>query len=256
MANRCAAALCALVAGLGLAAGCGGDEASADVEPLPVGAGTYFSSNFLGLGGFYRVDEFSGETEPQLSSAENLAAGTGPCPMIVALDARPDGLVLGVARNSAHLYETDARQALCRAEAALPAVMAAVAVRSDGRILAVSTTNVLHEFDAQVRPLSARALVCDGLGPCPVRGIDVAPDGPLPAIVAGGAWSRIDPPTGQLTLMRASVGLSDDFDIDAQGLVRGLAGDELRFFDLQGRPVGRAVNVFGGTAFANGVVSR
>lgn len=257
MANRRAGSFAAIATAAVLAAACGGgDGSSAGVQPLPAGAGTYFASDFLGLGGFYRVDEFSGETQPQSTDADNLPEGTRSCPVLAALDTRSDGLVLAVARRSAHLYEADPRNGLCRAETALPETMAAIAVRPDGRIVAVSATNMLHELDVQARPLAARALVCSGVGPCPVRGIDFAPDGTLHAIVAGGGWSRIDPSTGQLTLIRASVGLSDDFDIDAQGMVRALAGDELRFFDLQGRPAGRAVNVFGGTAFATGVVSR
>jgi hypothetical protein len=73
---------------------------------------------------------------------------------------------------------------------------------------------------------------------CPVRGIDFAPDGTLYAIVAPGLWSRIDTATAQLTSIRTGVGRSDDFDIDAQGKVRGLAGDELRPFDLAGNPPG------------------
>jgi len=135
--------------------------------------------------------------------------------------------------------------------------MAALAVRADGRIFTVSASNKLYQLDAQGRVLASATLTCPSMPTgCPVRGIDFSPAGVLFAIVAPGGWSRIDTTSAQLTLLRTGVGLSDDFDIDTLGQVRGLAGDELRFFDLAGVQVGRAVNVFGGTAFATGLVHR
>lgn len=182
------------------------------------------------------------------------AGGATRCPALAALDTRGDGMVLSVARRSAAVYESDPRDGLCRLVGALPETMVALAVRADGRLFTVSATNKLYRFDAQGRQLSAAVLLCPPSTPtCPVRGLDFSPAGTLHAIVAPGLWSRIDATSAQLTSIRTGVGLSDDFDIDAQGRVRGLAGDELRFFDLTGNPSGRAVNVFGGTAFATGL---
>ena len=250
-------AVAALAVGMALS-GCGGSEDDGQtVAPLAAGAGTYFASDFLSAdASFYRVDEFSGETDALFAYADG-AAGASRCPALVALDSRADGMVLAVARRSAALYESDPRNALCRLVAALPETMAALAVRADGRLFTVSATNKLYQFDAQGRQLAVAALLCPpSVVTCPVRGIDFSPAGALHAIVAPGLWSSIDINSGQLTAIRSGVGLSDDFDIDAQGLVRGLASDELRFFDLTGVPNRRAVNVFGGTAFATGLVHR
>lgn len=254
MRLRRAAAL-AVIAWL---SGCGGsDGGSASVEALPAGSGTYFTSDFLGSASFYKVDEFTGETAQQSTDVAVFPAGTDACPPLAALDARSDGAVLAVARRSATLYQADPRNGLCRGAITLPETMAALAVHPDGRLFTVSVTNVLYQFDAQGRQTSSQPLLCATVSPqCPVRGIDFAPNGTLHAIVAPGEWSRIDPKNGQITTLRTGVGLSDDFDIDAQGRVRGLAGDELRLFDLGGLPGGRAVNVYGGTAFATGVVHR
>ncbi|MBL8345455.1 MAG: hypothetical protein JNN03_08435 [Rubrivivax sp.] len=243
---------------LGLVSGCGGaDDADPSVEPLALGAGTYFTTDFLSSdASFYRVNEFSGETEALIAFSEG-AGGTFRCPALAALDTRGDGMVLSAARRSASLYESDPRNGLCRLVGTLPETMVALAVRADGRLFTVSATNKLYQLDAQGRPLSAAVLLCPPSTPtCPVRGLDFSPAGTLHAIVAPGLWSRIDATSAQLTSIRTGVGLSDDFDIDAQGRVRGLAGDELRFFDLAGNPSGRAVNVFGGTAFATGLVHR
>jgi len=166
-------------------------------------------------------------------------------------------MVLAVALRTTVILEADTRSTLCHQIAALPEVMRAVAVRADGRIHTVSTTNKLYQLDAQGRVLSSTGLLCSAFAPtCPVTGMDFSPDGTLYAIVSGGLWSRIDPASGQLTTVKSGVGLSDDFDIDALGQVRGLAGNELRSIDLAGNPTGHAINVFGGTAFATGVVYR
>lgn len=246
----------ALALAMGLSA-CGGEDDAPNVEPLASGAGSYFAIDFLSsTASFYKLNEFSGEVEV-LTSRSDGAEGTIGCPALAALDSRADGMTLAVARRSAALYEADPRNALCRLIATLPETMAALAVRADGRIFTVSTsTNRLYQFDPQGRQLAVATLLCASVGACPVRGIDFSPAGTLYAIVAPGLWSRIDVTTAQLTSIRTGVGLSDDFDIDAQSLVRGLAGDELRFFDLAGVASGRAVNVFGGTAFATGLVHR
>ena len=90
--------------------------------------------------------------------------------------------------------------------------------------------------------------------PCRVDGIDFGPDGTLFAIGAFGLWSRITTASAQLTTIKSGVGFSDDFDIDTAGKLRGLEGGEYRSFDLAGNQTGHAINVFGGTAFATGVV--
>lgn len=236
---------------------CGGGGSAGDsVEPLPAGSGVYFTNGVTGSdgGNFYRVDALSGDTAIQ-PIGDPVDAAVDQCPAIAALDQRPDGMVLAVAQRSAALYEADLRNTLCRPLAPLPEVMRALAVRADGRIFAVSTTNKLHQLDAQGRALSASALRCASAAlSCPVTGIDLAPDGTLYAIVSGGAWSRIDTSSAQLTTVKTGVGLSDDFDIDPAGQVRGLAGGELRGIDLAGNRNGPAINVFGGTAFATGIV--
>jgi len=256
MSTRWRTLAAALVLAMGLSA-CGGDDDAPTIEPLASGAGSYFAIDFLSsTASFYKLNEFSGEVEVVTSLSEG-AEGTLRCPVLVALDSRADGMTLAVARRSAALYESDPRNALCRLIATLPETMAALAVRADGRIFTVSaTTNRLYQFDAQGRQLAVATLLCASVGACPVRGLDFGPNGTLYAIVAPGLWSRIDTATAQLVSIRTGVGLSDDFDIDAQGLVRGLASDELRFFDLNGNASGRAVNVFGGTAFATGLVHR
>ena len=243
-----------------MSSGCGGGgddaDASSTVDPLAAGAGTYFTSDFSSSdAAFYKVDGFSGETEQQPTKSEG-ASGVTRCPALAAMDTRPDGMVLAVAKRGAALYETNPRNSLCRLVAALPETMAAIAVRADGRIFTVSATNKLYQWDALGRQLAVAPLLCASAGACPVRGLDFSPAGTLFAIVAPGLWSRIDTATAQLTGVRTGVGLSDDFDIDTQGTVRGLAGNELRLFDLTGLQSGRAVNVFGGTAFATGLVHR
>lgn len=251
-------ALVVTVAATALGAGCGGgSDDSPAIEPLAAGAGTYFAIDFLSSdASFYRLNEFSGETEALFAYSEG-AGGAVRCPSLAALDTRADGMALAVARRSAALYEADPRNGLCRPVAALPETMVALAVRADGRLFTVSASNKLYQLDAQGRVLASATLLCATVAPsCPVRGLDFSPAGTLHAIVAPGAWSRIDPASAQLTTLRTGVGLSDDFDIDAQGTVRGLAGDELRFFDLAGNASGRAVNVFGGTAFATALVHR
>lgn len=260
MAIRWMAALAStLAASVVMVAACGGgsaDEGGQTIEPLAAGAGTYITTDFLSSdASFYRVNEFSGETDVLFASSAG-AGGAARCPALAAMDSRADGMLLAVAKRSASLYESDPRNGLCRLVAPLPETMVALAVRADGRIFTISATNRLHQFDAQGRALSAATLLCPSVGVCPVRGIDFSPIGTLHAIIAPGLWSRIDPANSQLTSIRSGVGLSDDFDIDAAGLVRGLAGDELRFFDLTGNPSRRAVNVFGGTAFATGLVHR
>ena len=240
-----------------LAACGGGDEGIDTVQPLPAGSGVYFTNSFLAFdsANFYRVDALSGDTAIQ--PIGDGAEGITQCPVIAALDLRPDGIVLAVALRAAAIFEADVRSTLCRQLAPLPEVMRAVAVRADGRIHTVSVTNKLYQLDAQGRVLSSTALLCAGGGPsCPVMGLDFGPNGTLYAIVSGGLWSRIDPASGPVTTIKSGMDLSDDFDIDALGQVRGLAGDELRSVDLAGNPVGHAINVFGGTAFASGVVYR
>lgn len=246
-----------LALGMMLTACGGGDDEGQAVEPLAAGAGTYFATDALSSdASFYKVNEFSGEIDV-LTAGSSGAAGAVRCPALAALDSRADGMVLAVARRGAGLYESDPRNALCRLIVTLPETMAALAVRADGRLFTVSTSNKLYQFDAQGRQLAVTTLLCPAsVVACPVRGIDFSPAGVLYAIVAPGLWSRIDTASAQLTSLRTGVGLSDDFDIDAQSLVRGLAGDELRFFDLTGNAGGRAVNVFGGTAFATGLVHR
>lgn len=260
MSTRCTKLAAAALAMAMVLSGCGGGDDADDgqtVAPLAAGAGTYFTTDFLSSdASFNQVNEFSGETAT-LFAYSDAAAGASRCPALAALDSRADGMVLAAAKRSAALYEADPRNALCRLVAALPETMAALAVRADGRIFTVSATNKLYQFDAQGRQLAATALLCPAfVVTCPVRGIDFSATGTLHAIVAPGLWSRVEIASGQLTAVRSGVGLSDDFDIDAQGLVRGLASDELRFFDLAGNPSGRAVNVFGGTAFATGLVHR
>lgn len=246
--------------GLALAAlsACGGGDEVATVEPLPAGSGMYFTNGITGFdnASFLRVDAVSGDTVLQPIGAGADSPGIIQCPLIAALDLRPDGVVLAVAKRTATILEADVRSALCRQLATLPEVMRAVAVRADGRIHAVSITNKLYQLDAQGRVLSSTALLCPFASTCTATGMDFGPDGNLYAIVAGGEWSRIDPASGQMTTVKTGVGLSDDFDIDALGQVRGLAGNELRSFDLAGNPTGHAINVFGGTAFATGVVYR
>jgi len=242
---------------LSILSGCGGGDEGATVEPLPAGSGVYFTNgiSLSDSANFYRVDAVSGDTA--LQPVGDGADGIAQCPAIAALDLRPDGMVLAVALRAAVILEADTRSTLCRQLAPLPELMRAVAVRADGRIHTVSTTNKLYQLDAQGRVLSSTALLCTAFAPtCPVTGMDFSPDGTLYAIVSGGLWSRIDPASGQLTTVKSGVGLSDDFDIDALGQVRGLAGNELRSVDLAGNPTGHAINVFGGTAFATGVVYR
>ncbi len=257
-ATRPLQAMAGVFAAAALCAGCGGgsDDRQA-IGPLAAGAGTYFAIDFLSSdASFYRLNEFSGETEVLVAHSEG-AGGAFRCPALAALDTRADGMALAVAKRSAALYEADPRNGLCRLVAALPEIMVALAVRADGRLFTVSATHKLYQLDAQGRVLAFATLLCAAAAPsCPVRGLDFSPAGTLHAIVAPGQWSRIDPASAQLTTLRTGVGLSDDFDIDAQGQVRGLAGDELRFFDLAGNPNGRAVNVFGGTAFATALVHR
>lgn len=239
--------------------GCGGSDEVVAVEPLALGAGTYFTDGNVGVdagASFYRLNEVSGETLLQPLPGESEAAESR-CPALFALDLRPDGKVLAVARRSAELFEVDPRATRCRRLAALPETMAALAVRADGHLFTVSVTNRLYEIDAQAQVLASTALLCaPNTAPCRVDGIDFAPDGALYAIGALGLWSRITAATGQLTTVRSGVGFGDDFDIDAQGKVRGLEGGEFRSFDLAGNPTGHAVNVFGGTALATGVVHR
>lgn len=250
---------CAFALSILSACGGGGEEADT-VEPLPAGSGVYFTNGSSGgdNANFYRVDAVSGNTALQAIGAGADSPGINQCPAIAALDLRPDGMVLAVALRTAVIFEADTRNTLCRQLATLPEPMRAVAVRADGRIHTVSTTtNKLYQLDGQGRVLASTALLCPAFAPtCPVRGMDFGPDGTLYAIVAGGLWSRIDPASGQLTTLKTGVGLSDDFDIDALGHVRGLAGNELRNIDLAGNPTGHAINVFGGTAFATGVVYR
>lgn len=248
------------VSTLALLSACGGggdaDEVSA-VQPLPAGSGVYFTNGITGStsANFYRVDALSGDTAIQSVGAGTEASGLTQCPALAALDLRSDGIVLAVGLRTAALLEADTRSTLCRQLAVLPEAMRALAVRADGRIHTVSATNKLYQLDAQGRVLTSMPLLCaSGAPTCPVTGMDVGPDGALYAIVAGGLWSRIEPASGQLTTIKAGVGLSDDFDIDALGQVRGLAGNELRGIDLAGNRSGLAINVFGGTAFATGVV--
>ncbi|HEY4068005.1 MAG TPA: hypothetical protein VGM74_13980 [Burkholderiaceae bacterium] len=241
------------------ACGGGGDGDSAAIEPLPAGSGLYFTNGILGAdsANFYRVDAVSGNTALQSIGDGSDSAGIAQCPSIAALDLRPDGVALAVSQRTAVLLQADVRSTLCHPLATLPEVMGAVAVRADGRVFTVSATHKLYQLDAQGSVLSSQVLLCALAAPtCPVTGIDFAPDGTLYAIVSGGLWSRIDPASGQLTTVKSGIGLSDDFDIDAIGQVRGLAGGELRSIDLAGNPTGQAISVFGGTALATGVVYR
>ena len=252
---------CFAIALVALSACGGGDEGSDTVQPLPAGSGVYFTNSVLAFdsANFYRVDALSGDTAIQPIGDGAESQGVAQCPVLAALDLRSDGIVLAVALRTAAILEADVRSTLCRQLAPTPEVMRAVAVRADGRIHTVSVTNRLYQLDAQGRVLSSTPLLCAGGGPsssCPVTGMDFAPNGTLHAMMSGGTWSRIDPASGQLTTVKTGVDLSDDFDIDALGQVRGLAGDELRRFDLAGNVNGHAVNVFGGTAFASGVVYR
>lgn len=238
----------------------GGDETVVAIEPLPVGGGTFFTDGNIGFSdvgaNFYRVNAVSGETAVQPLPGESESAESR-CPALFALDLRPDGKVLAVGRRSADLFEADVRATRCRRLGALAEVMAALAVRADGHLFTVSVTNRLYQFDALAQPLGATPLVCaPNAAPCRVDGIDFGPDGTLYAVGALGLWSRITLATGQLTTLRTGVGFGDDFDIDAQGHVRGLKSGELRTFDLAGNPTRHAINVFGGTAFATGVVHR
>ena len=244
---------------LAMLSACGGSDGVANVEPLPAGSGLYFTNGSFGFdtANFYRLNEVSGDTVLLPTLGDSSSDGAKPCPTISALDTRSDGMVLAVARRAAEIHEADARTTVCSLIASLPEVMRAVAVRSDGRIFTVSATNKLYQLDAQARVLSAALLLCPALtAGCPVAGIDFGPDGTLYAIVTGGLWSRIDTTSAQLTTVKSGVGLSDDFDIDALGKVRGLAGEEFRTFNLAGNQTGHAINVFGGTVFATGVVYR
>lgn len=238
-------------------AACGGPDRGATLEPLPAGSGLYFTDGNSGFdrANFYRVDAVSGDTSMQPVGTDS--SGISQCPAMAALDLRPDGMVLAVAKRTAVMLEADPRSTLCRQLAPLPEPMRAVAVGNDGRIYTVSATNKLYQLDTSGSLLSSKPLLCAGLAStCPVTGIDFDPNATLYALVSGGEWSRINPATGQLTTVKSGVGLSDDFDIDAMGQVRGLAGNELRSINLAGNPTGQAINVFGGTAFASGVVYR
>ena len=251
---------CSLAIALTMLSACGGDEGVATkVEPLPAGSGLYFTDGSSGFdnANFYRLNEASGDTALLPTQGDSSSASAKPCPAIYALDTRADGTVLAVARRAAEIHEADARTTVCRLVATLPEVMRALAVRLDGRIFTVSVTNKLYQLDAQGRVLAATLLLCPTFtATCPVGGIDFGPDGTLYAVVQSGPWSRIDTTSAQLTTIKSGVGLSDDFDIDAAGKVRGLAGEEFRTFDLAGNQTGHAINVYGGTAFATGVVYR
>ena len=255
---RVALSLLALSALLAVSACGGGDDDAVVLTPLPTGSGLYFTDGNTGFSdanaNFYKVNEISGET---LLQPTNRGSDAGRCPALFALDARPDGMVLAVARYTAALYEADTRATACKLFASLPEVMTALAVRADGHLFTVSATNKLYELDAQARVLSATTLRCPATAPtCKITGIDFAPDGTLYSLALGGLWGRIDAATAMVVAIKPNVAFSDDFDIDALGKVRGLAGGEFRSFDLAGNPVGRAINVYGGTAFATGVVYR
>ena len=243
-------------------AACGGGDAAVTVEPLPAGAGLYFTDGNTGFAdataSFYKLNEISGDTALQPTSGGSDSPDSARCPAMFALDARPDGVVLAVARRTAAIYEADPRTTVCKLLAALPEVMAALAVRADGRIFTVSdTTNKLYQFDAQAQLIAAAPLLCPAtLATCKVNGIDFAPDGTLYAIGPLGQWGRLDISSAQVTPIKSGAAFSDDFDIDTLGRVRGLANGEFRSFDLAGNPTGHAINVFGGTAFATGVVYR
>lgn len=250
---------CWFAVALSVLAACGGSPTGATLEPLPVGSGLYFTDGNSGFehANFYRVNTVSGDTSMQAVGDGTASSGIAQCPAMVALDLRPDGRVLAVAKRTAVILEADPRSTLCRQLASLPEPMRALAVHTDGGIYTVSATNKLYQLEPSGKVVSSTVLLCSGLAStCPVMGIDFGPDGTLYAIVSSGLWSRVNPASGQLTTVKFGVGLSDDFDIDTLGQVRGLAGNEVRSIDLAGNSTGYAINVFGGTASATGVVYR
>ena len=250
---------CSFVFALWALSGCGGGESPITIEPLAAGAGLYFTDGNTifpdANANFYKLNPITGETAVQTVNTGSDDAGR--CPSLFALDSRPDGVVLAVARRVAAIYEVDPRVTRCKLLAGLPEVMAAVAVRSDGHIFTVSVSNKLYELDSRGGVLFATTLVCPANAiTCKILGIDFAPDGTLFGIGQLGQWGPIDTLSGRVTTIKSGAAFSDDFDIDALGKVRGLAGGELRNFDLAGNQVGTAITVFGGTAFATGLVYR
>jgi hypothetical protein len=237
-----------------LAAGCGGSGVDKTVAPLPAGSGVFFTESEAILSGnalFWRVDEFTGDT---ISSG--FPQGGVSCPWLSAMDAGTDGVVIGVGGENAEAYRVDPRSpSKCVKEGDLPAVMQAVAVRADGEVFCVSKSPVaLYELDAGLNTIRSSPVVCTGVpGACTIAGADFAPDGRLFAITEDSTWGVLDTAGGFTGI--GGIGLRDDFDIDAGGNVRALTGDELRVFDLSGAQRS-AVNVYGGTLFATGVVYR
>jgi len=239
--------------------GCDGDSGG-QIDDLPLGSGLFFTTVFPILPGaaaadFFKVNEVTGETTRQAVPDDE--DDSARCPSIRAMDSRPDGVVLVVGDETAAIYQADPRVTRCKRVVSTPEIMRAIAVRSsDGHIFTVSGTNQLYEFDSEASVLSANALQCPAGRPgCTVEGIDFGSDETLYSIEIGGFWGSIDTASAVVQSINSSVGLSDDFDIDANDSVRGLAGDEFRTFDLGGMQMSQ-INVQGGTALATGVVYR
>jgi hypothetical protein len=218
------------------------------VDPLPVGAGTFYTQ--IGFfpgeqGAIWQVDvEDGGTTE----------IGTSKCPWLSSLDLRPDGTVIGVGGADASAYLIDPLMPdSCVSLGALPEVMQAVAVRADGHIFTIShvaNNETVYELDEQLTVIASHPLPCTM---CSIDGIDFAPDGTLYAVNGQNEWTTLDPATGELP---AGV-LSDigwDFDIDSTGTVRALAGNQFKTYNLAGDKL-TGVSI-GSTAEVEGVVFR
>jgi len=218
------------------------------VAALPPGSGTFFTQ--VGLlasetGSVYQVDVEDGGTAK---------IGPSSCPWLSALDLRPDGTVLGVGGGVANAYLIDPLMPQsCVELGQLPEVMQAVAVRADGHVFTISDKpnhQTVYELDDALNVIASHPLSCPT---CSIDGIDFAPDGTLYAINGQLSWTTLDPATGDVPT-GTPTDLGFDFDIDAAGTVRALAGNQFKTYNLAGDKL-TGVDI-GSTLYVEGLVFR
>lgn len=191
--------------------------ASSNINPLPIGAGT-FAQEFPS-GKFFFINEATGVLEGKANA----------CTGFSVADTTPSGKVLAVGSRSPAVVELDVISGACITLFIAPEEMLAIAVASDGTIVTISREKLfgasqLYRFSPQGVQLSKVAIngVSNviGLGNLTgAEGIDFGPTDTLYANSNGSLW-LLDPITGTGTVKAVAVAGAGDIDIDPTGTLR------------------------------------
>jgi WD40 repeat protein len=194
---------------------------SVNIQPLAQGAGT-FSTQFV-IGGTYKIDEDTGF----ISKLENTFDG-----YYIAADIDSNGYVIAASASNNNVDMIDLLAGTAKTLFEAPEQLSAVAVASDGTIVAVSlntefSKKYIYRFTNSGEQLSK--ILSEDVNP---NGIDFDSNGNLYGVNIFSTW-KINPLTGKSTSVHliGPKGQSD-IDITSEGKLRIINSGKLEVYDL------------------------